>query len=211
MDPANPAITSKPKRKTTTSVLGSVFLGDAPHHHRVFTSTPPTSPSATGSNSDHGGSTSPQGIGIFARMQTSQQHQRQGEGTRHEGDVDEVDGVTMEGWTPSAVAIAPVSPPPPPTAITPSMSVELRLRWLEALLLGVKQETGSRDGMSTINGRVGTQKKKSNAEKEKEKERERQARKKTLSRRAEEVQRKLDAVVAGHEGLRKFMDRCTFL
>lgn len=82
-------------------------------------------------------------------------------------------------------------PPPPPPTIEPVQSLELRLRWLEALLYGVKPE-------KTVNhhrrGSPGTHDKAhglKNGE--------------TLVRSTEELQRKLNAVVEGNDGLRRFM------
>ena len=67
-----------------------------------------------------------------------------------------------------------------PTKIDPLLALELRLRWLEALILGVKQDLGR---ASLTHGE-------------------------TVSKLAETVQRKLNKVVQGNEGLTKFMDQC---
>ena len=72
--------------------------------------------------------------------------------------------------------------PSPPTRIDPLIALELRLRWLEALILGVKQDLGR---ASLKHGE-------------------------TVSRLAETVQRKLNKAVQGNEGLTKFMDQCMF-
>ena len=72
--------------------------------------------------------------------------------------------------------------PSPPTKIDPLIALELRLRWLEALILGVKQDLGR---ASLKHGE-------------------------TVSRLAETVQRKLNKAVQGNEGLTKFMDQCMF-
>lgn len=87
-------------------------------------------------------------------------------------------------------------PPPPPPTIEPVQSLELRLRWLEALLYGVKPE-------KTVNhhrrGSPGTHDKAhglKNGE--------------TLVRSTEELQRKLNAVVEGNDGLRRFMSHCAY-
>lgn len=78
------------------------------------------------------------------------------------------------------------TPPVPtsPTKIDPLIALELRLRWLEALILGVKQDLG-RDA-AIANLKHGE----------------------TLSRLAETVQQKLDKAVEGNEGLTKFMNQC---
>ena len=72
--------------------------------------------------------------------------------------------------------------PTPPTKIDPLLALELRLRWLEALILGVKQDLGR---ASLKHGE-------------------------TVSRLAETVQRKLNKAVQDNEGLKKFVDQCTF-
>ena len=69
-----------------------------------------------------------------------------------------------------------------PTKIDPFVALELRLRWLEALILGVKQDLGRpnlKDG-------------------------------ETVSRLAETVQRKLNKAIQNNEVLTKFMDQCMF-
>jgi len=67
-----------------------------------------------------------------------------------------------------------------PLPIDPALSLELRVRWLEVLLLGVKQEQSTSSAKST---------------------------KTTLVRGAEELHGKLDEAVQANDGLRKFMDR----
>ncbi|RDX41550.1 hypothetical protein OH76DRAFT_1489374 [Lentinus brumalis] len=73
----------------------------------------------------------------------------------------------------------------PPT-ISPTLSLELRLRWLETLLFGAKHDEQ-------------TAKPGSKADKLKEGE--------TLVRRAEDLQRKLDSVAQSNDALKRFMDR----
>ena len=69
-----------------------------------------------------------------------------------------------------------------PTKIDPLLALELRLRWLEALIFGVKQDLGR------PNLKHGE----------------------TVSKLAETVQRNLNKAVQGNEGLTKFMDQCMF-
>ncbi|KAF8532012.1 hypothetical protein JB92DRAFT_3080807 [Gautieria morchelliformis] len=76
---------------------------------------------------------------------------------------------------------------PIPSEISPEVSLELRLRWLEALLLGVRQEARKLG----VEGRAT----KEDAQKGE-----------PLFRRAEEVQRGLDAIVASNDGLKRFME-----
>lgn len=71
-------------------------------------------------------------------------------------------------------------------SIPPALSLDLRLRWLETLLFGARPESSERK-----DGAKGPLKE---AE--------------TLTRRAEELQRKLQSIVEGNEGLRKFMEHC---
>lgn len=66
----------------------------------------------------------------------------------------------------------------PPT-VTPELSLELRLRWLEAMLYGVKKKDKSL------------------------------ARGETLLRNAQQIQKRLDDLVQNNDSLRKFMDQCT--
>jgi hypothetical protein len=80
-------------------------------------------------------------------------------------------------------------PPKPalPSTIDPALALELRIRWLEAILVGVKPE-----------GRDGKGKEKFPEVKSGE----------SLARMAEDVQKKLDAIVEGNEGLKRFISHC---
>lgn len=86
--------------------------------------------------------------------------------------------------------------PAPPTKIDPVLALELRLRWLEALVLGVKQDLGrdrkgkAREEYSTATAAIASLK---HGE--------------TLSRLTEKVQQKLEKAVQGNEGLTKFMNQ----
>ncbi|KAJ7765473.1 hypothetical protein DFH07DRAFT_902775 [Mycena maculata] len=71
-----------------------------------------------------------------------------------------------------------------PSVIEPVLSLELRLRWLEAILLGVKQDPRDRKG----------------------KERESMSHGETLIRAAEDLQKRLDGIVNTNDGLKRFMD-----
>ncbi|KAJ7446677.1 hypothetical protein FB451DRAFT_1412098 [Mycena latifolia] len=93
----------------------------------------------------------------------------------------------------STVFSALPSPPPTipetqskasPSVIEPALSLELRLRWLEAILLGVKQDTRDRKG----------------------KERENLSHGETLIRAAEDLQKRMNTIVNGNDGLKRFMD-----
>ncbi|KAJ6610211.1 hypothetical protein B0H10DRAFT_2166111 [Mycena sp. CBHHK59/15] len=71
-----------------------------------------------------------------------------------------------------------------PSVIEPALSLELRLRWLEAILLGVKQDARDRRG----------------------KEREKLTHGETLIRTAEDLQKRLTTIVDSNDGLKRFMD-----
>ncbi|KAJ7760562.1 hypothetical protein B0H16DRAFT_1312823 [Mycena metata] len=71
-----------------------------------------------------------------------------------------------------------------PSVIEPALSLELRLRWLEAILLGVKQDARDRKG----------------------KERESLSHGETLIRAAGDLQKRLDGIVNSNDGLKRFMD-----
>ena len=81
---------------------------------------------------------------------------------------------------------------PAPPAISPALALELRLRWLETLLFGAKHD-------------IGDQAARGGARPEKLKDGE------TLSRRAEDLQRRLDSVAQSNDSLKRFMDRCECL
>lgn len=151
-------------------VLGSVFLGDA-HQHRLFPTTPPTSPPPIGDSP----------------LRIQQQALRLPNTPYMSDSIDDIDSSPQE-------RIAPL----PPEAevipsISPELSLELRLRWLEALLFGVRQELARESR--------GNRKLDSKDE---------AAKRATLLRRAEEIQHSLNSVIQNHEGIRKFMDRCKF-
>lgn len=78
---------------------------------------------------------------------------------------------------------------PAPPSISPALSLELRLRWLETLLFGAKHDLQEQSG-------------KGGAKAEKLRDGE------TLTRRAEELQRRLDGVAQSNDALKRFMDRC---
>ena len=71
------------------------------------------------------------------------------------------------------------------------LSLELRLRWLEAILLGVRQDAKDRS----------KGKEKLNELKQGD----------TLIRLAEDIQRRFDIAVQGNDGLKRFMDHCVSL
>jgi hypothetical protein len=84
-------------------------------------------------------------------------------------------------------------PAAPRKSIDPQLALELRVRWLEALVSGLSlasnnSSVGRSKGKGKANGLgVGSE---------------------NLVRLAENVQRELEAAVEGSEGLKKFMDHC---
>ncbi|KAH9849929.1 hypothetical protein C2E23DRAFT_736334 [Lenzites betulinus] len=80
------------------------------------------------------------------------------------------------------------APAPAPPSISPMLSLELRLRWLETLLFGAKHdapEQAAKGGAKPGELKDGD----------------------TLARRAEVLQRRLDSVVQNSDGLKRFLDR----
>lgn len=73
----------------------------------------------------------------------------------------------------------------PPPVIDAALSLELRLRWLEAIILGARQDAQDRKGKDKLN-------KLEHGE--------------TLISLAEDVQQRLDAAVESNDGLKRFMN-----
>lgn len=80
-------------------------------------------------------------------------------------------------------SVSKVTAPAP--IIDPVLSLELRLCWLEAIILGLRQDGKDRKGKEKLNERGDT-----------------------LIRLAEDVQRRLDVAVGSNEGLKRFMEHC---
>jgi len=86
-----------------------------------------------------------------------------------------------------------------PGKVDPLLALELRLRWLEVLIVGMKQEMGKdKKGKAREYAGINVA---AAAASLKHGE--------TLTRIVETVQTKLDKVVEGNEGLKRFMDNCT--
>ncbi|KAH7923972.1 hypothetical protein BV22DRAFT_1105772 [Leucogyrophana mollusca] len=151
------------------SAIGSVFLGDFTRH-RILSSTPPSSP--------------PPQLGNPMNRPLS------GSLSHEEAPLEQLDSDTAEPQ--QSVSEAPLQPPlqpqpqPQPLTIDPALSLELRLRWLEALLLGVRQDVRDRKGKDKVPELKHGE---------------------TLIRLAEDVQRRLDAVVESNDGLKRFMSQ----
>jgi hypothetical protein len=163
------------------TVLGSVFLGDA-HHHRVFSTTPPTSPPPSSPS---------RGFTIRAQQARADAYSA-------------MDQAMPDIETSEPAEISPRVAPGRFTIraeqaraeISPEVTLELRIRWLEALLLGVRQDATKETRKHATEGR---------AAKEEAQQRE------SLFRRAEDVRRRLDSIVASNDGLKRFMDHCPLL
>ncbi|THH06558.1 hypothetical protein EW146_g9577 [Bondarzewia mesenterica] len=178
------------------AAIGSVFLGDVQRHRLLSSSTPPSSPPPL-----------------------SPPHSSMAAAAAHPfpSEIDDSPGTpniplpapttapatSMAAPTnpvPSAPPPPPPSPPPPPPTIAPVQSLELRLRWLEALIYGVSSESAtSSDRRPRIASAPARERK--NGLKSGD----------TLMRGAEELQRRLDTIVGANDGLRRFIDHCTCL
>lgn len=144
--------------------------------------------------------------------------------------------------------MASTSPPPTttpahvPPHISPEVALQLRIRWLEALLLGVnndldkkakadKDQKGKEKAKAKVKPalprRIARAKKEGEEAKggmgsiddagedkdedeEEEEEEEEDPDEQTLIRRAEEIQRKLDAVVEKNDDVARFVETCEF-
>ncbi|KAF8202145.1 hypothetical protein BJ912DRAFT_943894 [Pholiota molesta] len=159
--------------------VGSVFLGDFQRHRLHLPtsahSTPPSSPPSTTGGSH---------TGVFSISQSlamaSEDIDRDTTNTNLAGSKEQQssqDADLQHG----------------PGKVDPALALELRLKWLEALILGMKQDLGkdrkgkAREeytGIATAHLKPGE----------------------TLTRLAETVQSKLDKAVEDNEGLKRFMD-----
>lgn len=104
--------------------------------------------------------------------------------------------------------IASTSPPTSsfahgPPHISPEVALQLRIRWLEALLLGVNDT----DKKTSKPPEVVSASKRDD-EDEDETEDEEGSDEQTLIRRAEEIQRKLDVVVLKNDDISRFVETC---
>jgi len=119
-------------------------------------------------------------------------------------------------------AWAVLAHPPHKTTIDPVLALELRVRWLEVLVLGTTgPDTSVADKNKPRNddekrqrgrGNTGSQQD-PGSEKHKEKKKEKGKGTQstdTLARLTENVTKRLKAIVETNEGLRKFMDTCAF-
>lgn len=103
---------------------------------------------------------------------------------------------------------SPTSPPASPSQSTtfrkpasqpidPELSLELRIRWLEVLLLGIKQDATTQNTKTKEEEKPGGRQEGGGG-----------GGGDALVLKAEQVQKRLDGIVESNDGLRKFMDRC---
>jgi len=104
----------------------------------------------------------------------------------------------------------PTSPFPGPAHISPEVALQLRIRWLEALLLGVNDPEGKSSRLPRSKEAIAGSKKAEDAGDEDGEDDDEQddTDEQTLIRQAEEIQRKLDTVVLGNSDLARFVERC---
>jgi hypothetical protein len=94
--------------------------------------------------------------------------------------------LSVEQRSAAVTPLAQLEPSIAPPVIDPALSLELRLRWLEALLLGVRQDARDRKGKDKVPELKHGE---------------------TLIRLAEDVQRRLDNVIQSNDGLQRFMSK----
>lgn len=98
--------------------------------------------------------------------------------------------------------------------IPPEVALQLRIRWLEVLLLGVNDpDKRTQKAKESTTATPKTRKKKINEEEDEEEEEtdeteEELTDEQTLIRRAEEVQRKLDVIVMKNDDISRFVETC---
>lgn len=151
------------------SAIGSVFLGDF-QRHRIISSTPPPSSPPPGQ--------------IVHQMSVASASQSLEELVEPLDDVQSE--LSVEQPTAAVTPLAQLEPSIAPPVIDPALSLELRLRWLEALLLGVRQDARDRKGKDKVPELKHGE---------------------TLIRLAEDVQRRLDNVIQSNDGLQRFMSK----
>lgn len=164
--------------------VGSVFLGDFQRHRHLSSpthTTPPSSPPSTTALFHFSHSPPPSLATASEELDIDM-------------DTDPVNSNTFAA-RPNDPQSSEVKQGP--GKVDPLLALELRLRWLEVLIVGMKQETGkdkkgkAREEYAGVNAAAASLK---HGE--------------TLTRIAETVQAKLGKAVEGNEGLKKFMDNC---
>lgn len=151
------------------SAIGSVFLGDF-QRHRIISSTPPPSSPPPGQLAHQ--------MSVASASQSLEER------------VEPLDDIQSELSAEQPIAamtpLAQLEPSTAPPAIDPVLSLELRLRWLEALLLGVRQDARDRKGKDKVPELKHGE---------------------TLIHLAGDVQRRLDNVIQSNDSLQRFMSK----
>ena len=177
-----------------------MFLGDIQQRHRHLStsthSSPPSSPPSTSI------------AGVFAFSQSHPNSSSSPPPHSLAAASEEIDSIDMDASAgiqqPGPVRFNGTNDqvfPTGPGKVDPVLALELRLRWLEALVLGMKQD-GAKDrkGKAREFEYAGVSSTAAANLKHGE----------TLTRLTEVVQSRLDKAVEGNEGLRRFMESCTF-
>lgn len=151
------------------SAIGSVFLGDF-QRHRIISSTPPPSSPPPGQ--------------LAHQMSVASASQSLEERVEPSDDVQSE--LSAEQPIAAMTPLAQLEPSTAPPAIDPVLSLELRLRWLEALLLGVRQDARDRKGKDKVPELKHGE---------------------TLIHLAGDVQRRLDNVIQSNDSLQRFMSK----
>ena len=163
--------------------VGSVFLGDFQRHRHLSSSThsttPPSSPPSTTALFHFSHSPPPSLATASEELDIDM-------------DTNPGNSAVQNGRQGNEVNQGPGK-------VDPLLALELRLRWLEVLIVGMKQEMGkdkkgkAREEYAGINAAAAAANLKHGE---------------TLTRIVETVQTKLDKFVEGNEGLKRFMDNC---
>ncbi|KAF5362280.1 hypothetical protein D9756_002387 [Leucocoprinus leucothites] len=195
--------------------IGSAFLGDLQAKRirhlssptgSIGATSPPSSPPATTTQNNHMSISQPLSPPPQEPQSTSRSQR---------------DEELRKAW----VALAS---PPLKTTIDPILALELRVQWLEALVLGISGPAQTSNSSASKNGATGADRKSSigmekeqkgrgnfrslrgkAGEKSKENEKDKGKGKEstaTLARLTEDVTKRLNTIVEANEGLRKFMD-----
>ncbi len=193
--------------------VGSVFLGDIQRHRHL------SSPSTRSIHSTP--TSSPPNTAVSPVFPFQQPHHVYGHPPSSPRSSTLSNDIDIDMDSPSTAVVAPVaktkktnesetllearSNDVKPGKIDPVLALELRLRWLEALILGVKQDlakdkkgkTKEAEYASVSAGKAIASANLKRGE--------------TLVRLAQTVQQKLNKALEGNEGLKRFMDNCTFV
>ncbi|KAF8635049.1 hypothetical protein AX15_000585 [Amanita polypyramis BW_CC] len=171
--------------------IGSVFLGDV-QRHRVFSSSSP--PGSPPSSSIYTTIPSPPPI----KGTSGNDH------NINNGDNDNIEGEVTPAKTMTAPPEVGKTLLKGRTAIDPMLALELRVRWLEALVLGIPENN---PGHATLHRKVGSIPLRSKQRSISGGEGKAALLKhgETLVRLAKDVQSRLDAAVEANEGLKRFM------